>query len=127
MIRKSGYRFFEKRSCSNKKIERADDSKESRPALGRNLCARQSFSLHADEPILAVSMFAGCSRHGERASPADADDAVSADRAARAAALNRLRADKAGAAARYRGARGLDAGGLNDRDRKSVVRERGES
>jgi len=32
-------------------------------------------------------MFAGCSRHGERASPADADDAVSADRAARAAAF----------------------------------------
>jgi hypothetical protein len=42
MIRKSmpsghdpmgGYRFFRKRSCSNKKMERDDDSKKSHPAL----------------------------------------------------------------------------------------------
>jgi hypothetical protein len=34
MIRKSGHRFSEKRSCSNKKIERDDDSKKSHLALG---------------------------------------------------------------------------------------------
>src|SRR6202035_1852411 len=37
MIRKSGNRF-PKRSCSNKKIERDDDSKKSHPALLRRLC-----------------------------------------------------------------------------------------
>src|SRR6266480_2797076 len=36
MIRKSGYRFSE-RSCSNKKIERDDDSKKSHPALATKL------------------------------------------------------------------------------------------
>ena len=35
MIRKSGYRFSRKRSCSNKGIKREDDSKKCHPALGR--------------------------------------------------------------------------------------------
>ena len=34
MIPKSGHRFSEKRSCSDKKLERDDDSKKSHPAIG---------------------------------------------------------------------------------------------
>ena len=53
MIRKSGYRFslgtkreaFARRSCSNKKIERDDDSKKSHPALAntRMSCLARKF------------------------------------------------------------------------------------
>ena len=40
MSRKSGNRFCEKRTCSNKEVERNDDSKKSHPALGPLRLAR---------------------------------------------------------------------------------------
>jgi len=61
MIPKSGYRFFGKRSCSKKKLERDDDSKKSHHALaeidaGRTALAWKSYSTaKAARPAIANS------------------------------------------------------------------------
>ena len=55
MIPKSGNRFSEKDHCSNKKLERDDDSKKSHPALGEKT-AGDSPAVNFDCAVLRLAV-----------------------------------------------------------------------
>src|ERR1051326_1553227 len=58
MIPKSGY-GFRKRSCSNNKLERVDDSKRNHPALGHSIRARTHAVPTLDKISLDVAVVLG--------------------------------------------------------------------
>ena len=88
------------------------------PISVRNFRARRPFPRHAEQTLTpSLERADRRVRGGQRAGPADADDAAGPDRSAGAGARQRLRADAAGAAAGHH-----RAGRLDDRSADRAAR-----